>query len=52
MNFSYAVRNKIIWHRIKSMGFMHQTLFKISSFVFNRRKKFLQVWNNIKMSNK
>jgi len=26
------------------------TFFKISSFVFNRRKKFAQVWNNLKVS--
>jgi len=26
------------------------TFFKISSFVFSRRKKFIQVWNNLRVS--
>jgi len=26
------------------------TFFKISSFVFSRRKKFMQVWNNLRVS--
>jgi len=35
---------------LKSMVPKFQSFFKISSYVFSRRKKLIQVWNNLRVS--
>jgi len=50
-NLYTATNKKRQW---KSMGtvtcsitFLYSTFFKISSFVFNRRKNLIHIWNNM-----
>ncbi len=41
---------KILWRSMETSTVWLPTFFQISSFVFNRRKKLLQVWNDIRVS--
>jgi len=46
----HCLEKKILWRSIGTKTVSLPTFFKISSFLFCRWKKFIQVWNEMRVS--